>query len=253
MKIEDFNRQMIDRGWCVFEDFVPKNLIDRMLLDMTEAECRCRNIQMSNGLKNVEGTVHHLVGQGDSFVEYLKLFEDLNVFTEEYFGGKYILNAFGGNSLSKDSSYASDIHRDIRSFSGSLPLMLNTIVMLDDFTMSNGATWLMHRGHLFPDKPAEKEFDRHASQVIGKAGSVVFFNSNLWHRAGKNMTDSPRRSITPMFVRPFCKQQFDYTKFCYDNSSAWMKQILGWNSRTPATLSDWYQLPERRFYKVGQG
>ncbi len=250
--IEEFNKQMNEKGWCVFADFVPTDLVSRMIYDIEKSYVRCRNIQIDNGIINTEFTVHHLIGQGQSFMDYLMLFEDLNKFTEEYFSGKYILNAFGGNLLRKGQSYANTIHRDIRSFSSSLPLMLNTIVMLDDFTMENGATWLMHKGHEWSDKPTESEFAKQSFQITGKSGDVVFFNSNMWHKAGENLTDKPRRSCTPMFTKPFYKQQFDYAQFCDAASSPWMKQILGWNSRVPATLNDWYQKKENRFYKGNQ-
>jgi ectoine hydroxylase-related dioxygenase (phytanoyl-CoA dioxygenase family) len=204
---------------------------------------------------NAENTCHHLIGLGASFFDYLKLFEDLNPYIEEYFGGKYILNSFGGNLLSKGASYANDIHRDIRSFSGDLPLMLNTIVMLDDFTEDNGATWLMQGGHIWDTLPSEGLFESQAFQITGAAGSVVVFNSNMWHRAGENKTDYPRRSVTPLFSRPFIKQGYDYCRALGDVRiySPWLQQLLGYYSRTPQTLTDWYQPPEKRFYRNDQG
>ena len=186
-------------------------------------------------------------------MECLEKYELLNPFLESYFGGKYILNSFGGNLLSKGASYANNIHRELRSFSGKLPLMLNTIVLLDNFTRDNGATWLMHRGHEWPHKPTQEEFDDYAFQIIGKAGDVVVWNSNLWHKAGENYTDSPRCSVTPEFSRPFFKQGFDYTQYVQDKHSEYLKQVLGWYSRVPASLNDWYQKPKERFYRSDQG
>ena len=184
---------------------------------------------MGNGLEHTEGTCHHLIGQpAPSFMYLLHCFEKLDPYIEPYFGGKYILNAFGGNILTKGISYASDIHRDIRTFSDQMPLMLNTIVMLNDFTADNGATWLMSGGHEWPNKPPEQAFANDAFQIIAPAGSVVMFNSNLWHRAGENKTNKPRRSVTPMFSKPFYKPQFNYTlQFAQESHSEYIKQVLG--------------------------
>lgn len=253
ISVNDFQKEMNKKGWCLFPNFVPQEILPRMALDLECAYANCRAMQIKNGLDNTEGTAHHLIGQGQSFLDYLCVFEELNAYTESYFGGKYILNAFGGNILSQGMSYADNIHRDIRSFSGGLPLMLNTIVMLDDFHQDNGATWLMHGGHEWPDKPSEEQFKDYAFQITGQAGDVVFFNSNMWHRAGKNKTDKPRRSLTPMFSRPFYKQQFDYTQFADDYDSPWLKQVLGYNSRTPKALEEWYQSKDSRMYKDDQG
>ena len=253
MELKEFNRQMQERGWVIFHNFVSEDLIARMLNDLESAYSHCRLLQIKADLPNTEGTTHHLIGQGNSFMEYRERFEDLNKYTEAYFNGKYILNSFGGNMLSKGMSYASDIHRDIRTFSGTLPLMLNTIVMLNDFTHENGATWLMNRGHERADKPSEFDFGKSKFQVIGKAGSVVFFNSNMWHRAGNNTTDAPRRSVTPMFTKPFFKPQFDYPRALgYDKGntySPYLKQVLGYNNRIPVSLQEWYSPTTERFYK----
>jgi ectoine hydroxylase-related dioxygenase (phytanoyl-CoA dioxygenase family) len=224
-----------------------------MRVDIEKCYERCRAIQIANGLDNTEYTVHHLVGQEQSFMDCLIEYQNLDPYFKSYFRGEYILNSFGGNILKKGTSYASNIHREIRSFSGSLPLMLNTLLFLDDFTHENGATWLMHRGHIQSDKPTDEDFMKSAFQVTGRAGSIAVWNSNLWHKAGVNRTDKPRRSVTPEFTRPFMKQGYDYSQFVKEDTSEYLKQVLGYNSRTPATLDQWYKKPEDRYYKEGQG
>jgi len=252
-RVDQFVRNITDRGWHIFADAMPLSLIGDMLIDFGTAQARCQRIQKQNGLENVEGTLHHLVGHEQSFMDCLAEYEKLDPYMEAYFQGKFILNSFGGNILMKGSSYANNIHREIRTFSGSMPLMLNTLVMLDDFTHDNGATYLMHRGHIQADKPDEYDFMKQAFQVTGRAGSVVMWNSNLWHRAGENTTDKPRRSITPEFTKPFMKQGFDYAQHVLDTDSEWLKQVLGYYSRVPSTLSEWYKKPDERFYRSNQG
>lgn len=255
-----FEKNMDEKGWHIFHEIIPQDLIQRMLADMEKAYFTCREIQIKNEIpENNEGTVHHLVELGQSYLDYLALSEQFNPCFEYYFRGKYILNSFGGNINKKGIfSYASNIHRDIRSYSGDLPLLLNTLVMFDDFTAENGATWLMTGSHkTHPELPDEQAFHAVAEQAIAKAGSVLVFNSNLWHRAGKNITDHPRRSVTPMYCKPFIKQQYDYSRALgYENVkdySSWLKQILGFNARIPATLSEWYQPKEKRMYQPDQG
>lgn len=250
MGVETFNRQMHQRGWFLFPEFVPHDLIERLKYDLEIAYTRCREIQVESGIEGSEGSGHHICMFGASFLEYLSLFEKLNPHAEAFFGGKYILNTMGGNILKSGMSYASHIHRDMRSHSGSLPLMMNTLVMLDQFTVENGATWLMHRGHEWPNKPTEEEFAEESFQITGNAGSIVFFNSNLWHRAGENVTEKPRMALTPVFSKPFYKQQFEYSQLCDDNTSPWLKQIFGWYSRVPKTMDQWYN--KDRFYRSDQ-
>ncbi len=260
ISLKEFNQQMQEKGWFIFHDLVSLELVNCMLDDLQGAYQICRQIQLSNNIPlNNEGTLHHLVELGESFIDYLIFSECLDPYLQEYFCGKYILNSFGGNiNIKGIASYASMIHRDIRSYSAHIPLLLNTLVMLDDFTRDNGATHLMSGSHhTHPHLPTEQEFSSVAEQAIAKAGSVLVFNSNLWHCAGKNITDLPRRSITPMYCKPFIKQQYDYSRALgYDqvnHYTNWLKQILGYHARVPSSLNEWYQPKEKRMYKSDQG
>jgi ectoine hydroxylase-related dioxygenase (phytanoyl-CoA dioxygenase family) len=258
MEVGEYDRLMETRGWVVFEAVISKDLIGRMIDDIHKAYKTCRDIQVKNGIAaNTEFTVHHLIGQGSSFLDYLEVMP-IKPYIERYFGGNYVLNSFGGAINSAHSrSYAHKIHRDIRSFSGDMPLLLNTLVMFDDFTEANGATYLMPGAHKLAEKPLEEEFYAKAQRAIGPAGSILMFNSNLWHAGGDNNTDKPRRSVTPMFCRPFIKPGFDYCRALgYDYAeklSPELRQIIGYNARIPASLDEWYQPPEKRMYKPDQG
>lgn len=245
--------QLETNGYLILDGILPRWLTGELLTGLDAANKICHDIQVKNGITNSENTVHHLLGQHPVFMDLLEWMECLNPYFEKYFQGKYILNSYGGNLLQGKSSYANEIHRDIRTYSGDIPLMLNTIVMLDPFTEENGATWLMDRGHNYPNKPTQTQFDDDKFQITGSAGTVVLFNSNLWHQAGENTTYWPRRSLTPMWAKPFMKPQYDYTQFVNENSTEWQKQVLGYYSRVPTTLSNWYQPKEKRMYRSDQG
>lgn len=259
LTLSDFKSQMHERGWVIFPELISLDFVEKMNRDMELAYKICRSIQVKNGVdKNTEFTLHHLIGQGDTFLQFLRMMEGLNEYFEAYFEGKYILNSMGGAiNSARSRSYAHNIHRDIRSYSGSLPLLLNTLFMLDDFTEENGATYLMEGSHMFKEKPSEEEFAKKQVRALGKAGSLLVFNSNVWHRGGDNNTDVVRRSITPMYCKPYVKSQYDYSRYLgYDkvvNLSGFEKQMLGYYSRVPTNLDEWYQPPESRMYRPDQG
>jgi len=259
LTLPQFEVRMAERGWVVFEGALDAKLVARMGADLEASWDVCRAVQVKNGVANdADHTVHHLIGIRPSFLDYLEASEALDPYFESYFAGKYILNSFGGAINTRGrTSYAQRIHRDIRSFSGDLPLLLNTLVMLDDFTPDNGATWMMTGSHRMAEKPAEADFYAQAERALGPAGSVLVFNSNLWHAGGDNVTDAARRSVTPMYCRPFIKQQFDYPRALgYEAApglTPHVRQVVGFNARTPANLDEWYQPPERRMYRGDQG
>ncbi len=154
------------------------------------------------------------------------------------FGSPFIIHSmsFLNNT---EQNFSHQIHRDIRFFCP-VPLMFNILIMLDDFTEENGATWLMPGSHLFPVKQTEAEFNSKAVQAIGKAGDILFWNSNLWHKAGENKTGLPRRAIAITLSKSCLKQLLDYPRAlgeidCDDG----IKQLLGYHSIVPASLEEW--------------
>ncbi len=256
---DQFSAVMQERGWIVLQDFANPVLVRQMIDDLESAYLTCREIQVRNGISlDTEGTLHHLVGLRESFLEFLNSMEKLVPHLEQHFGGKFILNSFGGNILKKGKSYANNIHRDVRTYSGKFPLLLNTLLMLDDFTIENGATLVMTGSHSeWPTPPPPEVFANKAEPATGRAGSLLIFDSNVWHAAGVNNTDRARRSVTPMYCRSFVKPQFDYPRAVgyerMNSLSEVQRQLLGYYARIPATLQEWYQPPESRMYRPGQG
>ena len=245
-------------GWTMLPAAVPLQLVGRLIAELEVAYRTQRALQLRNGVGDgSDGTVHHLPCAGGAFLELLECRYGQSV-VSRFFDGPYILNTYGGVlNLPNDPSYVSRVHRDQRSFSGDLRLMVQLLVMLDDFTEQNGATYLLSGSHRLADRPADDQFFRNAIRATGSAGSIVVFDSNLWHAAGTNTTTSPRRALTLAFTRPYIKQQLDYPRALgygrAESFSPELRQLLGYNARVPASLDEWYQPPERRMYRRDQG
>ncbi len=259
MDVEPFKQQIEEQGWVVINDVLDEAFVAELAEDLEKATAACREIQIQNGVVNrTEGTSHHILafeGSFMRFIEDLPLKEHIRAYFDN---GPFVLNSFGGTiNLASAPSYVANVHRDIRTFSGPLHLMLNMLVMLDDFTADNGATWFMGGSHNFGEKPSDEEFYAVARQAIAKKGSIVLFNSNTWHAAGQNRTGQDRRGLTPMFTKPFFKPQFDFPRyFGYERTETFsdeVKQLLGFYSRVPASYEEWYQVPEKRWYRPNQG
>jgi Phytanoyl-CoA dioxygenase (PhyH) len=254
--IEHFT-EIAEKGSTVINIAVDEQLINSLRKEIDVAYEACRTIQVKNGIEaNTDGTVHHLLAFKSSFLTFLQRLYCHEIL-QGFFKAPYILNTYGGViNLPQKASYVTNIHRDIRTFYN-VPMMMNMLVMLDDFTLENGATYLLSGSHLKDEKPSEGFFYKNAVRATGRAGSILLFDSLLWHAAGINTTTQPRRALTLAFTRPFQKQQMDYPRLLgydiMDNLNEDLKQILGYNSRVPTSLDEWYQPPNKRFYKPGQG
>jgi hypothetical protein len=253
--------QLKEQGFVRFPSAIDQEIILEVINEFENSYKIARQIQIKNGIDAVtDGTLHHLLAyRQTAYINFLNFLcgPEIFGFIKQFFNGNFILNGYGGvKNLRSKPSYVANIHRDIRFFSGDFPLMLNLLVMLDDFTLENGATYLLAGSHTKPDKPESETFYKNADRAIGKRGDVIFFNSNLWHAAGLNTTDDERRAITITFTKPFMKQQLDYPRTvgyeALEKMSYELQQMIGYFSRTPTNLDEWYQKPEKRFYRPGQ-
>lgn len=259
--MEKQKRELQELGFTFIRSFFDNQFVEKINRAIQVNYRTCRKIQIDNGVDSItDGTAHHLLTSNDiTYIEIIETICNSKIydFLKDYFNGNFIINSYGGFfNLSHKHSYVNNIHRDIRFFSGDFPLMLNLLIMLDDFTLDNGATYLLAGSHKKDEKPTEQEFYDKSDRALGKKGDVLLFNSNLWHAAGINTTDQERRAITITLTKPFMKQQFDYPRAVgYDKletMSSNLQQIIGFLSRTPSTLDEWYQKPENRFYRPGQ-
>ena len=90
----------------------------------------------------------------------------------------------------------------------------NSIWLLDDFTEHNGATRVVPGTHNSGQAPREAMADPKAAhpdevKLRAPAGTVVIFNSHVWHGGTLNTTDRPRRALHSYFCRRDQPQQLD--------------------------------------------
>jgi ectoine hydroxylase-related dioxygenase (phytanoyl-CoA dioxygenase family) len=90
----------------------------------------------------------------------------------------------------------------------------NSIWLLDDFTEENGATRVVPGSHRFTVSVTDAVPDRSAPhpdevRLTAPAGTVVVFNSHLWHGGTLNHSSRPRRALHSYFTRRANGQQLD--------------------------------------------
>ena len=85
------------------------------------------------------------------------------------------------------------------------PLIVNTLIALDRFTVENGATEVVPRSHL---KTGKIDQDEPTVSVEMPVGGLLLWDGALWHRGGGNSTkNSFRRSINLNFNLAWLKQR----------------------------------------------
>lgn len=94
----------------------------------------------------------------------------------------------------------------------------NSIWLLDDFTPENGATRVVPGSHLSGKGTRDVMADTSAPHpdevlLLAPAGTVVVFNSHLWHGGTLNRSSLPRRAMHSYFTRRANGQQLDQRKY----------------------------------------
>lgn len=246
-------------GYTKISNLYDNTLIENVIEDYYIIKKKHQIIKDNKNMdRNINDVSFHTIIDSKSHLELFekKIIEDI---LTQYFDGLFILNTTSITELVPETKiYTKAIHRDIRSFQGASALWMQMIILFSDSTKKNGATWLLPPEKNTVTKPKEKYFWENAVQVEAAKGDVMFFDPNLWHCSGSNNSNQTRLIMTPIFSKPFIKQQFDYPR-AFGNefpskNSKYLSQILGYNARTPETLDQFYQKnPEDRFYKTNQG
>ena len=250
-----------NQGYIILRNKVPQEWINKLSIGINNAfvEHRKTQIQNNNDI-TIGGVALHALLSDTIFIDFLDFLIKENFIKDledNYFKSNCILNSLSAlNNLPNQPNFSANIHRDLRFYSHNLPTMVNCLLMVDDFTHENGGTFLLPYSHLKKEKPTDKEFYKNAIQAVGKSGDLIVFDSNIWHSSSPNTTNLGRRGIPITISRSFMKQLLDYPRALgYDKMNEFnskLQQLLGYHSRVPSSLDEWYQPEENRFYKKNQ-
>ena len=87
------------------------------------------------------------------------------------------------------------------------PLAIQSVWCVSEFTKKNGATLVWPKSHLSLEIPPEQPETLPPGWVVAEApaGSMIMWDSALWHTSGVNCSDSPRYSLVFYFQRWWVK------------------------------------------------
>jgi ectoine hydroxylase-related dioxygenase (phytanoyl-CoA dioxygenase family) len=134
-------------------------------------------------------------------------------------------------------------HRDLpyQHFTSSRPLAVSALFCIDPFRPDNGATTVIpgsHRVEGFPSDPVAQALD---VPVAADAGSFIVFDSMLFHRAGINRSERPRRAVNQVFSIPLIAQQISLPA-ALDGRYAGdpvLARLLGYEAAPAASVRAW--------------
>ena len=163
--------------------------------------------------------IWNLVNKGQEF-EMLVQDPRIMALNDHLLGSDHCLGSFAANVLMPGSSrqlphldYPYWDYNDPQAWpenpklaQSAFLMNVQTVLMLDDFTVENGATAVLPYSQRECRWPDLEEFERDSIRVTGKKGTLFVFTGLLHHAAMDNVSNESRAAVLgqylPKFVRP---------------------------------------------------
>ena len=255
--------QLQSVGYAVVTGFVPTSMLERLRPAMYAAQCQ---IEQEIGTARLEragerGVLRLLPKFDSAFTDLLALPEMLQL-VDHLLGPSAILHLQNGfilppNQVDTQSVFQYQFHRDFPRYLAGYLASVNIFLAVDAFDTVNGATLVVPGTQQLAHMPDTRYLQREAKALCCPAGSVIVFDSTLWHASGENSSPHDRLAINHQFTRSWIKQQMDYCRALDAQQLAQLpertRQLLGYYTRVVTSLDEYYQAEDRRFYRRGQG
>ncbi|CAG4999721.1 hypothetical protein DYBT9275_02288 [Dyadobacter sp. CECT 9275] len=98
--------------------------------------------------------------------------------------------------------------------------------------------------------PSTEFVEKYSIQINAAPGSVILFDSMLFHRAGYNTSQQVRRGINHVYTKAIIRQQIDFPDLLGGRYSEdkFLNMLLGYGSPSVKSVEDFRT---RRWNKIG--
>ena len=251
-ELDEIVEQVRNLGYAVLDSHLSVDELHSLSHTFQHARTRYIDRYAENELRTIDEywTIRAPLTFGGAEFLALALNERMISAVRRLISGKFILNQQNGVINPPGESYNQAVwHRDLpyQHFVSSMPLAINALFCLDEFTAQNGATLVLPASHKSGAFPSLHYVKRNALQVEAPAGSFVLLDCMAFHTGGFNRTQSARRAINHVYSIPFFKQQINIPANMKNGEtlSSEARDLLGFNDLEPQTLVDYFKKRKR--------
>ena len=220
MDVSELVSRICEAGYCIVEDVIPADRTEDVCRQVVAAQ-QAHHAQSEEELARIRARGHRVgvpgvgllkqaINATQCFAPYLADERILDI--AEAFFGDYVRISCTDCVINHPGTERGYWHADwpynptntthIKAPYPDAMMHLSSIWMLTPFTHENGATFVLPGSHRFPNNPAggDMGIDPDAEhqderQAIGSAGSVMLYDSRLWHAVAPNLSDSARVAL----------------------------------------------------------
>jgi ectoine hydroxylase-related dioxygenase (phytanoyl-CoA dioxygenase family) len=197
-----------EHGFTVLRDAIPEATRDALRESLARLEAEAG---LGFSKSRFEGTrtvrIYNLLAHGEAFWP-VPLHPLALAVAERVLDPELLLSSLSAITLAPGQA-AQPLHEDTQRIPlprPRAPIALNAMWALSDFTEANGATRIVPGSHRF-DAPPRYGADHPTVAAEMPAGSILLFDSALWHAGGANLTDARRWAIACYYCVGWMRQQ----------------------------------------------
>lgn len=207
-QIAEHHERIAQDGYTIVEAAISCDARQELIQTLLRVE---RDQEIGFAKTSFEGTrtvrIYNLLVQDPAFWQ-VPLNENVLPIAEKVLDRELLLSSLSAITLAPGQE-AQPIHEDTQQIPlprPHAPIALNALWALTDFTEENGATRIIPGSHLHDSPPAYGgTYDTVPAEM--PAGSVMIFDSQLWHAGGSNRTDQRRFSMSCYYCAGWLRQQ----------------------------------------------
>ena len=215
-ELEKYLQQLTDEGFAIIPEVLPAAEIERTKVAIDEVYEAEREIATKFGLQNknllmcfnAQGKHPHLCGLALRYPKPVEVARGL--LGDDMFAHNMAIRKPLPTGEKDWTRLGGNLHADwaeftVKPFVGGrhFPMALQSVWAISDFTVESGATYLWPGSHLSNEVPPEEPDTLPPGYIRAEApaGSVILWDSALWHTSGANSSDGPRYSLVYYFQR----------------------------------------------------
>jgi ectoine hydroxylase-related dioxygenase (phytanoyl-CoA dioxygenase family) len=186
-----------------------------------------------------------LLAYDDFFVDLAAHPEVLAVVRELLGRNVVLMSQNGIINRSQGEHYQLSWHRDLnyQHFVSSRPLAVSALWCIEAFSAETGGTVVLPASHKVEEFPSDSFVRRNERSVDAPAGSVLLFDSMLFHRTGHNRSGRVRRAVNHIYTAPLIRQQISLPRalngrFAEDPE---LRELLGYPFEAGESVQEWRQ------------
>lgn len=195
-------------GYTIVEDALEPGLADALADDLGRLERELGAVPAQNvfeGLRTVR--IYNLLARGELYSR-LPVHDHVLPIVEKVLDRGCLVSSLSSIAIGP-SEAAQPLHADDQLIPlprPHVPIIVNSMWAITDFTEDNGATRFVPGSHAWPEAPALGATPKTAAATM-RRGSVLVYNGSLWHGGGANRTAERRVGIAMNYCAGWIRQQ----------------------------------------------